>query len=73
MEGMPFPIDGLPTGFEDLLEEEKASGALNYDVPPIRDVCALDLVKEAFNELKARDELKLELERARTIASRYGY
>ncbi|MBI2986652.1 MAG: ABC transporter substrate-binding protein [Deltaproteobacteria bacterium] len=73
MEGMPFPIDGLPTGFEDLLREEKAAGDLNYDVPAIEDVCALDLVKEAFNELKERKELKGDLERASAVAERYGY
>ncbi len=73
MEGMPFPIDGMPTGFEDLLAEEQASGALNYDVPPIKDVCALDLVQEAFNELKGREQLAEDLERARAMAARYGY
>ena len=55
---MPFPIDGLATGFEDLLREEKAIGDLNYDVPPIKDVAAQELVKEAFAELRARPELQ---------------
>ena len=46
LEAMPFPIDGLPTGFEDLLEEEKAAGDLSYDnVPDTKDVCALDLAQ----------------------------
>jgi hypothetical protein len=52
IEALPFPLDGRATGFEDLLAEEKAAGELEYDVPPIKDVCALDLVSDAFDELK---------------------
>jgi len=73
LESMPFPIDGVPTGFEDLLREEKILGDLNYDVPKIEDVCALDLVKEAFGELRNRDDLKKELERVSAVAKRWGY
>ena len=70
---MPFPIDGLATGFEDLLREEKAIGDLNYDVPPIKDVAAQDLVKEAFAELRARPELQDEFVRVSVAARRWGY
>jgi hypothetical protein len=70
---LPFPIDGLATGFEALLEEEKADGGLDYDVPPVREVCALDLVREAFQELTQRDELKPEYERASAVVKRLGY
>lgn len=73
IESMPFPMDGLATGFEDLLREEEATGALDYDVPDIKDVCAQDLAKEAFNELLEKEELKLEYEKARAVADRYGY
>lgn len=73
LEAMPFPIDGLPTGFEDLLREEKAAGDLNYDVPSVKDVCALDLVREAYEELKQRDDLKPEFERVDAAVKRWGY
>jgi hypothetical protein len=70
---MPFPLDGLPTGFEDLLREEDAVGDLNYDVPPIKDVCALDLVKEAFAEMMQRDDLKADYQRVLPVAQRLEY
>lgn len=73
IEAMPFPLDGLPTGFEDLLREEEATGELDYDVPDIKDVCALDLVKEAFAELMQNDELKADYQRVSEVAKRLGY
>jgi len=73
LEAMPFPIDGLPTGFEALLEEEREAGDLDYDVPDVKDVCVLDLVREAFNELKERDDLRPEFERVSAVVKRYGY
>ena len=73
MEALPFPIDGRATGFEDLLAEEKAAGELNYDVPAIKDVCALDLVSDASNELRQRPELKEQFERVSALVNRLGY
>ena len=73
LEAMPFPIDGLATGFEDLLREEKAIGDLDYDVPPIKDVSAQDLVTAAYNELRARPELQEEFARVSAVAQRWGY
>ena len=70
---MPFPIDGRATGFEDMLAEEEKLGELNYDVPPIKDVCAQDLVGEAYKELMERQELKEEYERVAAIAQKWGY
>ena len=70
---MPFPLDGLPTGFVEMLAEEKASGDLNYDVPAIADVCALDLVKEAFAELMADPVTRAEYERVVPVAKSHGY
>lgn len=70
---MPFPLDGLPTGFDDLLREEEATGALNYNVPDVKDVCALDLAKEAYQELREQKEWDAMYERARTVAQRLGY
>ena len=73
LEAMPFPIDGLATGFEDMLKEEARLGELNYDVPAIKDVCAQDLAKEAFKELIQREELAPEYQRVRAVAERWGY
>ncbi|MGH7773260.1 MAG: ABC transporter substrate-binding protein [Candidatus Binatia bacterium] len=73
LEAMPFPIDGRATGFEDMLAEEKLIGELNYEVPAIRDVCAQDLVEEAFKELRERKELEPEFQRVRNIAEKWGY
>jgi len=70
---MPFPLDGLPTGFEDLLAEEEATGQLDYDVPDIKDVCALDLVKEAYAELMQNADLMPQYQRAKKIADRLQY
>jgi hypothetical protein len=70
---MPFPIDGKATGFEDMLKEEERLGELNYKVPPIKEVCAQDLVDEAFKELRARKELDAEFQRVSAVAQRWGY
>ena len=72
-EVQPFPIDGVPTGFNAMLEEEKEAGELDFDVPPVREVCALDLVREAFQELMQRQELKPHYERASAVVKRLGY
>jgi ABC-type nitrate/sulfonate/bicarbonate transport system substrate-binding protein len=73
IEALPFPLDGKPTGFEDLLAEEKAAGELNYEVPPIKDVCALDLVAEAFKEISERSEIRDQFQRVSEVAKRLGY
>jgi NitT/TauT family transport system substrate-binding protein len=73
IEAMPFPLDGLATGFEDLLREEKAAGDLEYDVPAVKDVCAFDLVKEAYAELMQNKELQPQYKRVKAIADRLGY
>jgi hypothetical protein len=73
LEAMPFPIDGRATGFEDMLAEEEKLGELNYEVPPIKEVCAQDLVAEAFKELKERQELQPEYKRVAAIAQKWGY
>jgi hypothetical protein len=73
LEAMPFPLDGLPTGFEDMLREEAAVGDLDYDVPDIKSVCALDLVREAYAELMQRDELKPQYQRVKAIADRLEF
>jgi hypothetical protein len=73
LEVMPFPIDGKATGFEQMLADEEKIGGLDYNVPSIKDVCAQDLVEEAFKELIARKELEPEYQRVKAIAERWGY
>lgn len=73
LEAMPFPLDGMATGFEDMLMEEGRLGELNYDVPPVADVCAQDLVGEAFQELVDREALQLEYQRVKAVAEKWGY
>jgi ABC-type nitrate/sulfonate/bicarbonate transport system substrate-binding protein len=73
LESQPFPLDGLATGFEDMLREEGNIGGLNYDVPKISDVCAQDLVTEAYKELRDQPELEPEYQRVKAIADRYGF
>ena len=70
---MPFPLDGRATGFEDMLKEEERLGELNYEVPPIKEVAAQDLVDEAFKELRGRKELAEEYERVKVVEQRWGY
>ena len=70
---MPFPVDGLASGFEDMLSEEEKLGELNYEVPAIKDVCAQDLVTEAYQELIQRKELQAEHQRVSAVAERWGY
>jgi len=70
---MPFPINGLATGFEDMLREEELIGGLNFNVPSIEDVCAQDLVTEAYKELRSRKELDAEYQRVHAVAERCGY
>ena len=73
LESMPFPLDGLATGFEDMLREEKLIGGLEYEVPPIKEVCAQDLAEEAYKELRGRKELDAEYQRVQAVAKRWGY
>jgi hypothetical protein len=73
LEVMPFPIDGLATGIEQMLEDEERIGGLDFKVPPVKEVCAQDLVQEAFKELRARKELDAEYQRVKAISERWGY
>ena len=73
LEAMPFPLDGRASGFEDMLKEEERLGELNYNVPPIKEVVAQDLVDEAFKELRARKELDEEFQRLKQAEARWGY
>ena len=56
-----------------MLKEEERLGELNYEVPPIKEVAAQDLVDEAFKELRGRKELAEEYERVKIVEQRWGY
>jgi hypothetical protein len=56
-----------------MLKEEERLGELNYEVPPIKEVAAQDLVDEAFKELRGRKELAEEYERVSQVEKRWGY
>jgi hypothetical protein len=56
-----------------MLRDEKLIGGLEYDVPAITNVCAQDLVAEAYKEMRQQKELEPEYQRAHAIAERYGY
>jgi ABC-type nitrate/sulfonate/bicarbonate transport system substrate-binding protein len=71
-EMMPFPIDGLPTGLEQYLDEATVIGAIDAPIEPSK-ISQLDLAKEAFVELRERSDLKSDLERARQVVGKYGY
>jgi hypothetical protein len=66
-----YPVDGLATGLEEYAKEMIALG----DVRKINleKVLRQDLMREAFEELSARAEIKPELERAREVVRRIGY
>ena len=72
LEVMPFPIDGRATGLEQMLADEEKIGGLGDNVPSVKEVCAQDLVEEAFKELRAREELQPEYQRVKAVAERWG-
>ncbi|HLH22108.1 MAG TPA: ABC transporter substrate-binding protein [Chloroflexota bacterium] len=73
-EEMPFPIDGMPSGFEGYLQEWVDLGELDQDdVRCLDQSLRLDFAEGAFAELAARPELQPELARARAVAERVGF
>jgi ABC-type nitrate/sulfonate/bicarbonate transport system substrate-binding protein len=71
-EMMPFPIDGLPTGFDQYLAEATVLGNIAGGMDPA-DMSKLDFAKEAFAELSVRPELQADLAGVREVAARIGY
>ena len=56
-----------------MLAEEGRLGELNYQVPAIEDVCAQDLAREAFNEMRQEKALAPEYQRLQAVIERWGY
>lgn len=71
-EKMPFPIDGMPTGFEQYFEEQVAIGEL-AEVSDFKKTLFLEPAREAFHELRARRELEADARRAQEVAARLGF
>jgi ABC-type nitrate/sulfonate/bicarbonate transport system substrate-binding protein len=71
-EMMPFPIDGLPTGFDQYLAEAQVLGNIDGPMDPA-DISKLDFAKEAFMELSGRPELAADLDTMREVVARIGY
>ena len=69
---MPFPFDGLPTGLAEYLDEAVAIGTLAA-APRVDELLHLDLVRDAYAELAAREALGSELARVQDLARRLGY
>jgi len=66
-----YPIDGLATGLEEYANEMVALGDVKK--VELNRILRQDLMREAFQELSARAEIKPELERAREVVKRIGY
>src|SRR5262249_34656417 len=60
-EEMPFPVDGMPSGFAGYLQEWVDLGELDQeDVRHLDESLRLDITEAAFAELAARPELQPE-------------
>jgi ABC-type nitrate/sulfonate/bicarbonate transport system substrate-binding protein len=69
---MPFPIDGMPTGFEQYFDEQVKIGELK-EVGDFKKILMLEPAREAYHELLARPELKEDARRAQEVAARCGF
>jgi len=73
-EEMPFPIDGMPSGFAGYLQEWVDLGELDQeDVRCLDQSLRLEHAEEAFAELSARPELQADLARVRGVVQRIGF
>ncbi|MBV8084905.1 MAG: ABC transporter substrate-binding protein [Chloroflexi bacterium] len=70
--GMPFPIDGMPTGFQQYFEEQVKIGEIK-EIGEWNQILMLEPAREAYHELVARPELKAEATRAKDVAASFGY
>jgi ABC-type nitrate/sulfonate/bicarbonate transport system substrate-binding protein len=66
-----YPVDGLATGLEEYAREMVVLGDVEH--VKIERVLRQDLMREAFQELAARADIRPELERAQEVARRLGY
>jgi hypothetical protein len=71
-ENMPFPVDGLPTGLDQYLEEARVMGSVGGAVD-LSDIARLDLAEAAYAELNARPDVLDDRARVDQVISRIGY
>ena len=73
--GMPFPIDGLATGYHWALKDAVDNGELD-EIPSdveVDSVSQLQFVEAAYTELKERPEVQEDLAAARAAFDRLGF
>jgi ABC-type nitrate/sulfonate/bicarbonate transport system substrate-binding protein len=66
-----YPIDGLATGLEEYAKEMLALGDIKKI--ELERILRQDLMREAFQELSAREDVRPDLERAGEVVKRLGY
>jgi ABC-type nitrate/sulfonate/bicarbonate transport system substrate-binding protein len=66
-----YPVDGLATGLEEYAKEMISLGDIKQ--VDLDKILRQDLMREAFQELSAREDVRPDLERAREVATRLGY
>ena len=66
-----YPIDGLATGLEQYAKEMVELG--DVEKVELDKVLRQDLMREVFQELSQRPDVKADLEQAREVAQRIGY
>ena len=66
-----YPVDGLATGLEEYAKEMVALGDVKK--MDLDRVLRQDLMREVFQELSVRPDVKADLEQAREVAQRIGY
>jgi hypothetical protein len=73
-EYLPFPIDGVASGFDTYLDEWISLGELEpADAEQLEAALRLDVARTASAELAARPELGDELARVRQVVGRVGF
>ena len=73
-ELLPFPIDGMPTGFDSYLREQVELGHIEQeDVDTLKESLRTELIRESFSDLSRQSERQPELDRVQHVAERVGY
>ncbi len=69
---MPFPIDGQPTGFAQYFQEQVEIGEIDK-VGDFEKILYLSPAREVYQELVARPELQVDVQRAKEVSQRFGF
>ncbi len=71
-EHLPFPYNGIPTNLEGYLQEAVEVGVID-EPPDMEKLGQLKLVQQGYIELEAREDLKEDLARIKSLVGRLGY